>query len=251
MTEVVNATVDLIQKDYFDDFLNVYGLTIALTETHPEQANNEVRNALTHIGRALNAPKEDAHGQISAAKRHFKRAKLDCLKLCVVRKQNDLHNLMSRIEVEEGFVPRPIKVRLKGMMKLRRKIFTAESAGDDVADTLEKLLMDMLEMEDELLSEREIPRNYLSKYRIWAYKLKRFSKAASFAIVCSVLAAVVFVILAPEKMEIVIGARQAVAEFISPVSEDQEGQGGTGKIEGLVGGNSKPSKVETATNDVF
>lgn len=47
------AVLGVIRQDFYNDFMDVYGLVVATAEVHPEQANNEIRNAISHLARAL------------------------------------------------------------------------------------------------------------------------------------------------------------------------------------------------------
>ncbi len=223
MNERINSAVnDVLKYDYFKEFLQIYGLTISVAEQHPEQANNEVRNAVTHLGRALQAKSEDvADEQIEAARRHLKRARLDCLKLCIITKHSELHSQVYRIEMDEGLVSRPIKTKLRKIRNARLCIFIKESLGDDVLERLETLFADMADLQDELLDGREIPgRVYTATRRYFGHTMS-FVQKATFAVVCSVGAGFLFSVMFPDSSPFLNNARTDFANIIHPSAEQE------------------------------
>lgn len=166
-----NALVsDCIQKHYYDDLLNVYGLTIALTETHPEQVNNEIRNALTHLARVRLAKKEDdLHEEIKRSIGHFERGKKDCLKLCIATLHERVTRTVKTIEITKGLVNSKYKLSLKSVEEQRKQAFIKESKNDSTKATslLEKLTYDLLDIEDELAKDYPGVKGYSYGKMLW------------------------------------------------------------------------------------
>ena len=43
---IENDVLNVVRKDFYEDFMEVYAMVVSTTETHPEQVNNEIRGAL-------------------------------------------------------------------------------------------------------------------------------------------------------------------------------------------------------------
>ena len=83
--EVSRAIEQLLVEEIHRQFSEVYSAAVASIEIHPEQVNNELRNAITHMGRA--AASDDyaaALKELSAARSHVERAKRDVIKIAVI-----------------------------------------------------------------------------------------------------------------------------------------------------------------------
>tara|TARA_R110001592_G_scaffold344464_1_gene635692 strand:+ start:6373 stop:6978 length:606 start_codon:yes stop_codon:yes gene_type:complete len=148
------AIISCIIKEYYDDLLNWYGLTISLTEKHVEQVNNEIRNALTHLSRASFMEDADSfNGELSKAKGHFERGKKDCLKLCILELHERLRSTIKGIEIREGALKSEYRKRLVNLEKLRKEAFIKESKNDGTGtiEHLEKIIIDLMELEEQLL----------------------------------------------------------------------------------------------------
>lgn len=145
---VEDTVQKVIQKDYFEDFLDVYGTTISIAESHPEQVNNEIRNALTHLARSYYCESlHDATSEIKQARDHIERAKRDSLKLSIITKRDQIQSEIFRIEMSEGAIPQALKLKLREIEKTRKKAFKNESLGKPVINSLETILIDALELE--------------------------------------------------------------------------------------------------------
>lgn len=99
-SDVSSRILEVIKEDFHNDFMDVYALTISLTDKHPEQANNEIRNALNHLARALmiDTP-QDALEQITKAQGHIERAKRDCLKISLINRHKIIVDAAYRLRV--------------------------------------------------------------------------------------------------------------------------------------------------------
>lgn len=169
-TNNTNDVAECILRDYYAETLDIYGLTISLIEKHPEQANNEIRNALTHLARAL-ASKEPATSKVEMdkAKGHFERAQKDCLKLCILELHERMMHSIHIIEYSEGTIRSDIKLRLRKLERDRKDAFVKESRNDD-SDTMEafkKITYDLLDLEDQILQAHPNAGSKGSMVRYW------------------------------------------------------------------------------------
>jgi hypothetical protein len=107
----------LVAEDFHVDFQNHYSIAAATSGLHPEQVNNELRNMLTHIARAIRAETiEDRESQLSKAKGHLETASRDCLKLASFFILKELKADSFLVQLRDG----------NASMPLRMKIFEAE-----------------------------------------------------------------------------------------------------------------------------
>lgn len=215
---MMEAVAAVIEDHYFRDFLDIYGTTISITEMHPEQVNNEIRNALTHIARALvDEQADEVADNIEKAKAHIERAKRDCLKLSIIAKRDQIRAVIVHIEMVEGALPRNLKRRLVSLERQRKAIFRQETNGShQVGALLETLLVDTLELEEQLLEQFSDPgptRTHL--HRLWE-RLKTWVAATSFAILCGILATYMTLVALPEDSPILAYSRAWLANVLSP-----------------------------------
>ncbi|MEZ5490903.1 MAG: hypothetical protein R3F50_11370 [Gammaproteobacteria bacterium] len=196
--DLVRNVAEIIHDIYLQDFLEIYGLTIAIAETHPEQVNNELRNALTHLARALSSEADDPEKELESAKSHIRRAKRDCLKIAILHKRDQILGSIHRIEYDQGILPSKLKTRLKTIEQKRRDVFRSESSGNSVTVQLQEILADVLELGDQILTDHQDPGTIihgLKKYGQWAF---RWARNGSFAILFTLFTTWLGVILFPE-----------------------------------------------------
>lgn len=148
---VADDVCNIIIGDYLGEFTELYATAVGLVEMHPEQVNNEIRNALTHLARALSAANaQEAQSQVRKAKDHIERGKRDCLKISIIEIRDRLRGTIHMIEHTVGVVPQPIKLRLKEIERMRRTSFLAETRNEPMLDTLTSILADALDLEAQL-----------------------------------------------------------------------------------------------------
>src|ERR1700722_4867729 len=96
---VESPVLSIIIDDFGKDFQDVYSYAVTVLELAPEQANNEVRNALNHIVRALAAQTmQEANQNLGQSEGHIERARRDCIKLAVIHVHEQIKSDMLSIE---------------------------------------------------------------------------------------------------------------------------------------------------------
>lgn len=137
-------------------------------DIHPEQTNNEIRNAVTHLSRAPNAAtQEGADEEITKAVLHIERAKRDCLKLTIITKIEQLRSMLSRIEEKDGILRQEVRSKVRKINSDRKDIYIRETKGDDIANDLTELLIDICDFEDYLSTQYNIPSTREIKVARW------------------------------------------------------------------------------------
>ncbi len=215
--------------------MDIYALTIAFTETHPEQINNEVRNALTHLTRGLTASStKESAAEIRRARSHFERAKRDSLKLAIIAKRDQIRSAVLRIEIKEGTVPNPIRRRLKEIEHTRRRLYKEEVKGALVAKDLEGLLADVLDLEDAIYDSFEVPGPMITAWRRIFIIAKRTMFVATTAVTFSVVAGLLTLSSLPSDSplgRVWSSIKDLYAQSVSPGESAAETNGNAGNAD--------------------
>jgi hypothetical protein len=157
--EVLSRVRKLILEDFHEDFQEIYSYAVTTLEIAPEQANNEIRNALNHIARALTAD-DMAHAEdnLSQARGHIERAKRDCLKLALIHIHEQLRSDLLSIEIVEGAVPMSKRTRLKSLENSAKQARMAESDGEaNVTNMMADVFADMKTFRDDIHAQFTVP----------------------------------------------------------------------------------------------
>jgi F0F1-type ATP synthase assembly protein I len=134
---VESRVLSIIFDDFGKDFQDVYSYAVTVLELAPEQANNEVRNALNHIVRALAAQTmQEANQNLGQSEGHIERARRDCIKLAVIHVHEQIKSDMLSIEQIEGALPISLRTRLKTIEEQGYQARKAEAEGD--GNTIDK-----------------------------------------------------------------------------------------------------------------
>ena len=155
---------DTFLRDHFlNDFMVAYGLCISITQQHPSQANNELRNAMVHFSRSLhpeayieitNASQGiDTDEEFQSAVKHLRRGKRDCYKMVLFQLGDELASAFTAIEIAHGIVDPALKRRLREIRMKRMKLYAQETVGGAVTDGLQDLVDDMLQLQEDLFSK--------------------------------------------------------------------------------------------------
>ena len=139
-----------LQEEFIDNFMDAYGLNLSISDIHPEQANNELRNAIVHLSRGLLNENCQIDSELEKAKSHIERGKRDCYKLSIIRKNDDLWSAIHAIEISEGTSLTKQREMLKRIGERKRNIYKNETLGHPVANDYQTILADMLDIEDAL-----------------------------------------------------------------------------------------------------
>jgi hypothetical protein len=158
--------------EFQERFTDAYASAIAYADKIPEQCNNELRNALTHLSRACVAPDDESFkGEIHSANRHIERAIRDCYKLAVIEVNSLISKTFKVIEYSKGGVIWSIKNKYNEATKERRSISVLEqrasAASDrfqDVAVSYENLYRVLVDINNQLLSEYNLSERQIARF---------------------------------------------------------------------------------------
>lgn len=197
--EICDYALDFIANEFHDNFMDIYALTIAISEKHPEQVNNEVRNCLNHIARALRAETlDDARENLKKAAGHLERGRRDCLKLCIIYRREQIQSAIFRIEQTEGTIPSSLKRRLKTIEEARKQAFKEEARGsDDVSMLLESIIDQALDLEDQIHKQFNVPGKARSRLRRFMSRFFRSINSLLAAVIASLIASYLFAYFLP------------------------------------------------------
>jgi hypothetical protein len=158
---------EIIIDDFHNDFEGIYSYAVTVLQLAPEQANNEIRNALNHLARALIAEEDgSAKDNLLQAKGHIERAKRDCVKLAVIHLHEQITSHLMNVELIEGAVPMSVKTRHRSIISAGVDARKAEAAGAaDILDRYSSVLADLQEFEDDIRMKFTVPSRPLTWWR--------------------------------------------------------------------------------------
>lgn len=127
---ILTAIGTCLEQDIHADLMVLFATAVSLTEKHPEQVNNEVRNAVTHLARAYAANSAaDAQDELRRARGHVDRAKRDCLKISIIALHDKIRATCSEIKIVSGTLDPAFVVRRNDLTNERKRLLKDEIAG--------------------------------------------------------------------------------------------------------------------------
>ncbi|MCR6644926.1 MAG: hypothetical protein NVV62_10660 [Terricaulis sp.] len=164
---VVDQIAEILLHDVFEELHVYYAESLAATERHVEQANRELRDGVTHLGRALMADDAStAQVQIGKARDHIERAKRDCLKTTIAYADQRLVHMFHEVRVQRGRVDQEFIIARRNLRKQRQAVYKSESRGEnDVTTRLLAMTNSFAELETKVIAEYDLPDKRLPWFR--------------------------------------------------------------------------------------
>lgn len=183
MPDPISSSVSSLLTYYHDEVVPALATAVTVSHTFPQEVLNELRNAMTHMGRAnaLNPQTniDDVNHELKAAKRHLLRCTLDCLKIVLL---TTAKRCESTIDALDNEMLLPVSVHNESRDLRGRRIELSKHEGqnpiDDVVEKLKVLCDDYdrfsrkLEVEfsgDVIANRRSIIRKRVWKERAWGF----------------------------------------------------------------------------------
>jgi hypothetical protein len=209
---VLRRVGEVLAAELHGNFMDFYATAVALTETQPDQVNNEVRNAVTHLGRALIAGSEkEAHDQIRLGRAHIERATRDAIKLSVLELTDRIHDACEEIKLRTGTIGAPFIARRDQVTAKRKKVLRAEIDGDpDVIQLFVELFNDADQLEADLTSEFNLKKHLTPPWRRAIVRFRRSIWGAFAAVMIGLIAGIILMIIFPDGF----GPSNAVRHFL-------------------------------------
>jgi hypothetical protein len=216
---VVEAYIHkFLQTDFLETLTRYYAEGVAYSSKHPQNINNELRNALTHLARALNAPDmNDAQDNMDAAGRHIERFKRDCLKVAVIYSGKDANNLISFAYRRFKGVDPTLTVEASRIVRRRVKATIKEAVGiEQSVPTWEALALDIGKLRERVYAlypsldptKRRIP--------LWIWQGLYWFNSVAGALVIALIAAFILLLIFPNGEKAGNKFRHDIASFIEP-----------------------------------
>jgi hypothetical protein len=172
---------DFLSKDYLLDYSEILSTTVSITTYYPQQAESQLRNAITHLARSI-SDDSDFEAEIEKAKGHIERAKRDCLKLSIIKKKQDVIGEIKSLRYAKGTLTKSIKEkRISIELQLKKASIQETLGAKDVSTLLEVILTELIELESELINIDEIVTKPSTSVKI-AYTAIEWFKKASYMI---------------------------------------------------------------------
>lgn len=144
--------LNIITNEYLSDYIEILGICVGITEYYPQQADSQIRNALTHLSRAASFDDEvDIDIEIDKAKGHIERAKRDCLKLAIIRKKEHISDHIKSIHFAKGGLSEEIMLKRLQVAKDQKVAFVNETKGINVTPELENVLTQLITLENDII----------------------------------------------------------------------------------------------------
>lgn len=127
---------------YSEKFTKYYATVIALTEEMPEQINNEIRNAFSHLARLhSSASVAKVQREAELAKGHIERACRDCLKSSIIFIHDDIRAHIAHARIRYESVDPMNMSESQAISEARRQLIEDEANGrPNSTDNYERLL---------------------------------------------------------------------------------------------------------------
>ncbi len=152
LEEYRKEKINEITAFFHKDFTKHYATVISLTEEMPEQVNNEIRNAFTHLVR-VNIVKTNPEIKDEAEKAicHTERACRDCMKACLIQSYENIERQYNYACAYHTNISPKLMTERKNIKKERKNIGLAEAAGErHLLGRFEDLVVRSLELQDNL-----------------------------------------------------------------------------------------------------
>ena len=206
MTEPERARVlseigAILRDDVHEELMNFFAAAVALNEKHPEQVNNEIRNAFTHFARALAADScDDAEEELRKGRSHIERAKRDTLKLAVIAIRDRIKNLCGEIKLLNGRLAPAFVVRRDELTARRRQLLRKEISGEKsfLTDFI-RLFNDADQLELELLGEFNMVESNSSPFKRYLIHARRQAVGLAFGVIVGVLGSFAYDLLSRDE----------------------------------------------------
>ena len=176
--ERVSSVLDF----YYKNFTEYLATVISFTEALPEEINNQIRDAFTHMSRAGRAMTlEEVETQCKAALAHIERANRDCLKASIIKARGELDNLVADVVFYHGFLTPAIKAQRDAISTARKEAYQLESRGDENQSLkLEEILRMTMALSDEVRAHYSVAGKM--RTRVMRF-VKRWFRPISFVII--------------------------------------------------------------------
>ena len=183
-----NAAIrDFLSKDYLLDYSEILSMTVSITGFYPQQAESQLRNAMTHLARSVSEV-SNLDTEIEKAKGHLERAKRDCLKLSIIKKRQDIENEIKSLRYAQGTLTKSIKEkRIKIALTQKEASFRETFGEKDISTLLEVVLSGLIDLELELINIDEIAKKP-SRLVKFAYTTIEWLKMASYMLAVGFIA---------------------------------------------------------------
>ncbi len=204
LDQIIQDILSIVREDITVELHTYYAEVVASVQRHPEQANKELRDAMTHLGRALVADSlEVAKRQVQSGRDHLERAKRDCLKMSLIFMNDRVQRLFSEVHMQFGTIAFGFTKRRNDLRIRRRQLAVDESHGrDNVTLKMLALLNDLGDLENDIIEEYQMREQRIRWYMVpvrWVgWTLRRRLVPLLVGLTIGVIASLTAIVLAPD-----------------------------------------------------
>ena len=198
---VLDKVATVLREQIHDQFVDFYAAAVSLTERQPDQVNNEIRNALTHLSRSLAVDDyAQANSEIDRACNHIDRAMRDAIKLAVFELRDRIHSACAEIRLVHGVLDTPFLVRRENLTDQRKALIKLETEGSkDVMAGFVQLFIDARSLEDDLIKAYDVTYGRISKAKAWTIWFRRQIKGIVLGLAVGIMGSLIYTILVPDQ----------------------------------------------------
>jgi len=198
-TRVLDQIERLLRVEIYEQFAELYAAAVSSIEIHPEQVNNELRNFITHLSRAVSADTyAAAERELDKAVSHVERAKRDVIKIAVVVLRDNIERVCWKIRQVTGTVDPAFLVRRDGIRKRRKELLKQESQGKLSLNDFVQLFIETDKLHDDLHNVLGDVGQVRSALRYWWYGFRRRAIGVVIGIVVGILGCIGYAVLVPD-----------------------------------------------------
>ena len=201
----------LLLDEIHGEFLDLYATAVSITEKHPEQVNNELRNALTHLSRAVAVDTLDAAlSELSKATAHIERAKRDAVKIAVIALRDMIASAYGDIKMLNGAVDPAFTIRRDAIADSRKALLKKEAMGESVLNGFIELFLLADALHTDLLTVLGQVGRRRGRWHYRWYAARRYLLGALGGIVIFVLGRMILAAIVPDPIAFSNGLRERV-----------------------------------------
>lgn len=162
-------------RDYHERFSFAYAAALIHAEEIPEQVNNEIRNALTHLSRAAAVDdRQLGQPEIDKSSSHLERAVRDCYKLAVINVNRRIQKAIWVLDEARGGVVASTARNYNELLKERRRVISEEqktATGSEqfqkIARAYEDLFTGLVFVYDKILEDYHLTEDKILGFPRW------------------------------------------------------------------------------------
>ena len=226
---VINFIISFIEGEFGRVLTHYYAAGVAYSARHPSNINNELRNALTHMSRALAADDYGAaEKELTAASRHIERFKRDCLKVAVIYSGRNASQMLRHAEITYGRVDPNLALEVFSLATRKYQVLASEVLGDDhAAAKWETLFLDIERLREKALQSYRLLDTRKYWFPLLFIRLWRWTKWVGGAFIIAIIGMAIWAVMVPDQESFGKKGQEFLAHYLLDVTAAPHGVAST------------------------